>query len=190
MWYAAGNKTTQILIESGIISLDFSIASVSTSFISAVATNHGTTPSDVSFYYLAESDASVTRIRTGDAWTLTWDGSAPSGEVNGIGFTTEDAKKWLQFSTDKTEIGSDGNDKVTISVTMLLANKSGTDTSFSGNLTVPISDPNGSGKIKFVFSSGLASKSLKFSQPGTVSLGVSKMVDYRMDNSIHIDVTL
>lgn len=189
MWYAAGNKTTQVLIESGIISLDFSIESVRTSFISAVATNHGTTPSNVSFYYLAESDSSVTRVRNGDSWALTWSGSAPSGEINGLNFTVEDAKKWLQFSVDKTGVLANGKEVLTVSITMLTANKSGTDTSFSGDLDIPVSTPGGGVKARFVFFSGKASKAFKFSTSGTFTAG-HKMSSYRMDNSISVDVIL
>jgi hypothetical protein len=189
MWYAAGDKTNQALITSGIISLDFSIASVRASFISSISTNSGVSVANISFYYLTDNDAFVTRVRNGDIWALTWNGSIPTGEISGVSFVTEDAKKWLQFSADKTGVLSNNKDILTVSVTMLTANKSGTDTTFSGDLDVPVSIPGGGVKARFVFHAGKASKAFKFSTPGGFSIG-SKMTTYRMDNSASVDVIL
>lgn len=190
MWYSAGNKTEQTLITSGAISLDFSVESIRTSFINSISTNSGISVADISFYYLAEDDASVIRIMQGDTWSLTWNGGAPTGEIDGLSFSTEDAKKWLQFSADKTGIVSNNKDTVTISVTMLTASKSGTDTTFSGDLDIPVSTPEGGVKARFVFHTGKASKGFKFSNPGNISIGRTKMTSYRMDNSLTIDVIL
>jgi len=188
-WFAAGNKTTQALIESASISIDLSNSSVQSSFLTALSTNHGVAEADISFYYLADTDPSVTRVHNGDSWALTWSGSAPTGEVSGVSFATEDAKKWLQFSANKTGVLANNKDILTVSITMLTANKSGTDTTFSGDLDIPVSTPDGGTKARFVFVSGKSSKNFKFSKSGYFSAG-SKMTNYRMDNTLTVEILL
>jgi hypothetical protein len=190
MWFEAGDKTTQVLLESGSISLDFTNDSVRTAYITALASNHGVSLSNVSFYYLLDTDVSVLRIRNGDTWVPTWSGSAPTGELNGVSFTTEDAKKWLDFSTDKTSAVANSKDRLTISVNVLTANKSGIDTTFSGDIDIPISLPEGQSKARFTFFTGKSSKAFKFANSGSFSIGSRKLLDYRMNNTLNVDVVL
>lgn len=189
LWYVAGNKTDHTIIETAQISIDLSNTNVRDSFISALSGNHGVSVSDISLYYVSSTEANVARIQNGDSWALTWDDDAPTGEISGVSFAEEDAKKWLQFSADKTTVIADEKDTLTVSVSVLTANKSGVDTSVSGSVDIPVTTPDGGIKARFAFLTGKASKSFKFSKPGVFRAGL-KMTSYRMDNELNIDVLL
>lgn len=189
MWFFAGKKSDQTLLEHGGSSLDFNDASVQASFLSALSINHGVSTNDISFFTVSDSSTEVERISSGDSWALAWSGGAPSGEISSIDFSEEDAKKWLQFSADKTAVLSDNKDLLTVSVSVLVANKSGIDTSFSGDLDIPVSTPNGGVKARFTFYTGKGAKLFKFDRAGTFAIGF-RQVSYRVDNSVSVDILL
>jgi len=189
LWYAAGNKTNQALLETAQVSLNLNDSVVRASFLSALSGNHGVSVSDISLYYVSSTEAFVARIQNGDSWALTWDNDAPTGEISGVSFAEEDVKKWLQFSADKTTVIADEKDTLTVSVSALTANKSGVDTSVSGSVDIPVITPDGGIKARFAFLTGKASKSFKFSKPGVFRAGL-RMTTYRMNNELNIDILL
>ena len=74
MFYVAARKDTQVELEKGGNSLDFTNETQRNAFRSALCTNYGIVDSNLSLFYVAESDASVARIRNGDTYALVWEG--------------------------------------------------------------------------------------------------------------------
>jgi len=187
MFYVAARKDTQVELEKGGNNLDFTNSTQRNAFRSSLCTNYGIVDSNLSLFYVAESNATVARIQNGEAYTLTWTASAPDGEVDGFDFSTEDAKKWLQFSANKSSLVADGVESVIISASLLKADKSGIDTTFGSAIDVSVVLPGRNSKLRFLFSSGQASCSMKFDIGGTLYLG-SKVSGYRCDNTLTIDI--
>jgi hypothetical protein len=189
MWFFAGKKSEQILLEYGGSSLDFNSATTRASFLSALSTNYGISTSDISFFVVGDSSTEVTRIRNGDSWALAWSNGMPSGVISSISFAAEDAKKWLQFTADKTTVLANNKDLLTVSVSVLTANKSGIDTTFSGDLDIPVITPNGGVKARFTFYTGKAAKTFKFDKAGTFKIGY-RQTSYRIDNTVSAEVLI
>ena len=162
MFYVAARKDTQVELEKGSNNLDFTNSTQRNAFRSALCTNYGIVDSNLSLFYVAESNASVVRIRNGDVYTLTWSG----GEINGADFSTEDAKRWVKVTASKTEILADNTDTTTITFELWKADKSGIAAAVTTNANVPILTPNGQRKVRVSLVNGVATKVFKTSIPG------------------------
>jgi hypothetical protein len=143
----------------------------------------GGVDADYSVYHISNTGSDAQRVLTGDSVALTWTGDS----VTGISFASEDAKKWIQSSIDKTFILADGVEEAIINITILTANKSGTDTSFNGNLDINIGTPTGGNKYRFYFYNGVASRSLKTTNAGKFTIPAGRMTDYRIDNTVTLE---
>ncbi len=161
MFFIAARKDTQVELERGGRSLDFTNDAIRVAFRSALCTNHKISDSNLSFYYVADDDSSVTRVMSGDSYVLTWSAVAPTGEVTGLDFSTEDAKRWVKVTASKSEILADNSDTTTITIELWKADKSGIATTVTANADVPVLTPNGPRKVRVSLVNGVATKSFK-----------------------------
>lgn len=189
MWFIAANKVTQTILESGSRNSDFNDSAFLNSFLSALSANYSVSVENIVLYSMLDDSAEVLRVANGDQYTLIWSGVAPTGIITGLSFAVEDAKEWLQFSADKTTILNDGVEEITVEAKVLTANKSGTDTTFSGDLDIPVISPNGSVKMRFSFSLGVASKIITTTNAGVwvIPSNSKRVIDYRVDSTITFD---
>jgi len=185
-FYIAARKDTQVELEKVSNNIDFSSSEQRNVFREALCANYSISDNNLSVYYVSEPNENVTRVTKGDTYTLTWTASTPDGEIDGVDFSAEDAKKWLQFSANKSNLIA-GEETVIISVNLLKADKTGIDTTFSDTIDVPVTLPNRNSKFRFNFISGQASTMKTFNVGGTVYLG-DKPSGYRCDNTLTIDV--
>lgn len=161
MFFIASRKDTQIELEKGGRNLDFTNEAIRNAFRAALCTNHSISDSNLSLYYVADADESVVRVMSGDSYTLTWSAAVPTGEVNGLSFSTEDAKRWVKITVSKSEILADNTDTTVVTIELWKADKSGIATSVTANADVPILTPNGPRKIRVNLVNGVATKTFK-----------------------------
>jgi hypothetical protein len=189
MWFIAANKTTQAILESGGRNSDFNDSTFVNSFLNALSTNYSTPVENISLYSITDSSEDALRLANGDQYTITWSGAAPTGVITGISFALEDAKKWLQFNIDKPSILCDGVEKIIVGAQILTTDKGNIDTTFNGDIDIPILSPKGSVKMRFSFYLGVASKMVTTTDAGVWSIPANskRAVGYRVDNTITFD---
>ena len=199
-FYVAARIDTQVELEKGGNSLDFTNPKQNNAFRSALGTNYGIADDNLSLFYVAESDASVARIRSGDEYALVW----TNGEVTGFDFSDEDAKNILRFDvkdenneTNDT-LTANGVDYLTVYAYVFLPDLSAVDTSFNQTLLIPIIDPSGKTCfIKTAFVNGTASKVFKTTNYGiwripngyrfaNVPLKISNEIKYDINATLDI----
>jgi hypothetical protein len=178
LFYIVGKISNKSTIESGIRS-PFDL----TAFRTSVATNYGGVYTDYFVYSIDETTADAVRVKNGDDWTAVWTGNA----ITGVSFSTEDSKKWLEVSADRVSLMADGKESALIKVSVLTANKSGTDTSFVGTIDIPMSTPEGQKAVQFRFIGGRASRSIKAVKSGVWLIPSQKVSGYRNNNSVTIN---
>ena len=169
MFYVAARKDTQVELEKGSNSLNFTNPTHRDAFRAALCNNYGIVDSNLSLFYMAESNDNVARIRNGDTYALVW----TDGEVTGFDFSDEDAKNILKFDvkdenneTNDT-LTANGTDYLTIYAYVFLPDLSELDTSFNKTILIPIIDPSGKNCfIKTTFVNGAASKVFKTTNYG------------------------
>ena len=162
MFYVAARKDTQVELEKGGNSLDFTNETQRDAFRLALCNNYGIADNNLSLFYGAETNNNVTRIRNGDTYALVWE----DGEVTGFDFSDEDAKRWVKVTASKTEILADNTETTTITFELWKANKSGIATNITTNANVPILTPNGQRKVRVSLVNGVATKVFKTAIPG------------------------
>jgi len=129
---------------------------------SALAANYGGSESDFYIYTITDNSEIAGRILKGDTFTLIWTNDA----ITSLDFSSEDAKLWLQISADKNSFIADSMETILIIASILKADKSGIDTTFSENVDIPFSTPEGIKKYRFYFVSGVSSKLIKSDMAG------------------------
>ena len=194
MFYIAVRKDTQVELEKGGNSLDFANSTQRNAFRLALCNNYGIDNSNLSLFYVAESNDNVARIRNGDTYALVWE----DGEVTGFDFSDEDAKNILRFDVkDENNVTNDtltanGTDYLTIYAYVFLPDLSGLDTSFNQTILIPIIDPSGKNCfIKTAFVNGVSTKVFK-----TTNYGIWKIpngyrftdVPLKISNEITYDI--
>ena len=172
--YIAGRISDHTTLESGFRS-EFNL----TDFRSAFAANYGGVYTDYYIYQDSETSSDSLRIKNGDDWIAVWTGDA----ITGISFATEDAKKWIDVSIDRTSFMADNSESVLLKASVLLANKSGVDTAFDGNIDIPVHTSEGSRKLRFRFISGKASRAVTTTVAGIWRFPAIKVSGYRNNNS-------
>ena len=143
---------------------------------------------DYSIYHISNTHSDTLRVLNGDTVTLVWTGNS----VTGISFAAEDAKEWISVSVDKTSFSADNLDQVLVSVSVLLANKSGIDTSFNESIDLPIQSPSGTSKYRFYLVSGVSSKLIKTTLGGAWKAPSSsvRINGYRVNNTVSFESIL
>jgi len=174
LFYAAGKISDHTTLESGFRS-PFNL----TDFRSAFAANYGGVYTDYFIYSVDESTADAIRVKNGDDWVAVWTGD----DITGVSFATEDAKKWIDVTADRTIFMADGVEAVLLKASVLLANKSGVDTAFDANIDIPVQTSEGSRKLRFRFISGKASRAVTTTVAGNWTFPASKVSGYRNNNS-------
>ena len=175
VFYVAGKIATHTTLESGFRS-EFNL----TDFRSAFANNYGGVYTDYYIYSVDESTADAIRIKNGDDWTAVWTGDA----ITGVSFATEDAKEWIDVTADRTIFMADGMETILLKASMLLANKSGVDTSFNTTVNIPLNTSEGAKKLQFRFISGKASRSVTTKVSGSWRFPAGKVTGYRTNSTV------
>ncbi len=173
------------LVEISGINLDITNPTLKANFMSAIAKNYGGSASD---YYITElSSTDETKIRSGDEYDITWD----SDTISGTTFAKEETKKFIEVTTNKTEIDADGVTKATLTITIIKADDSGTDTTYQDDLTIKVNTPEKSNiKMKLSFSDGVASKIIKSAIPGEFVVPIMKPAGLRIKQAVTVDAVL
>lgn len=200
MLYVAARKDTQVELEKGTNSLDFTNSAQRNAFIAALCNNYGIVDSNLSLYYVEESNADAVRIRNGDSYTLIW----TDGEITSFDFSIEDARRILRFNVkDENNVDSDtltanGIDYLTIYAYVFLPDLSAVDTSFSETILIPVRNPAGiQCFIKSTFANGIATKVFKTTEYGIwtipngyrfsdISLKISNEITYDINATLDI----
>lgn len=182
MWFWAGNKNNQALLEyGGRGTFDMG------AYAQALATNYGLTTDDISIYTLEDNASEVGRLKNGDSFSLIWSGAVPSGVISGISFALEDSKKWLHFTSNKTSIIGNGKDTLILYASIYQTNNTDLDASATPVITIPINFPSGVSTIRMGFVGGKASRLIKVTSPGNIIFpAVRRLDNYRINNIINI----
>jgi len=109
---------------------------------------------DYVIYKMDSTSTDGVRIVNGDEFSLIVD---DTDTITSVGFALEDVKKWLNTTVDKSIVKKDGIDFVTVRTEMLLADKSGIDTSFNETILVEILTPAGLKPLYATFTNGVCS---------------------------------
>lgn len=155
--YIVGRISDHVIVESGIRS-DFNNAEMR----AAIAINYGGVAADYDIFTMNDSTAKARRFAKGDDWSAVWTGNT----ITDIDFTAEDNKKWLDVTASKNEIEADNTDGNLITINMLVPDKSGIDTSFTGRVNIMCRTPAGVNRIRFGFTNGVATKTIRTDKAG------------------------
>lgn len=135
----------------------------------AVVTNYGGLSEDYVFYAIEETAIEAVRYMRGDECSFVWGGDA----ITGIDFTKEDSYKVMRFFvTDENGQESDtlvanGIDYLTISASIWDHEMLNMDSTFSGEVLVPLMDPDKRmAYTKIMFVDGEAQKIFKTTKYG------------------------
>jgi hypothetical protein len=180
--YVIGRKSDKKVLETGFRS-DFDAAA----FASAVAANYGGAPADYTVYTVDESDAKAQRVKQGDTFAPAWSGIGAASAVTDLDFTAEDAKKILRYEVDAPAVLVNGGVSVTVTVSVLLADRSGTDVSFEKDLDIPIRTPERAVKMRFSFVKGVASRAVTPTVAGVWIFPAGKLAEFRNENGVSFD---
>jgi hypothetical protein len=153
------------------------------SMLANIAINKGGDASDYNLFTAADDSTEATRINRGDEWVPTWTGDA----ITAIDFSIEDAKKWIQVTSDKTSILSDGVEKVMFKIFILKADLSGVDDTFEGTLDIPVSGIDGSSKLRVHFFKGKGSREYSTTLSTKLIFPATKIAEYRIDSTVTIE---
>jgi len=123
MFILANNKTHDVLKVSGqyIGLTEAQQLSLRTNVLNK-AVAEGYLLADLEYFYIEDSDlpnSTCQRILAGASYDVIWTG----GNITSIDFSPEDAKGYVKFTSDKTEIRGDGVDSALITLTVYLADK-------------------------------------------------------------------
>jgi len=181
LFYIAAKKADKTIVESGFRS-SFNL----TDFRAALAANYGGVPADYYVFSTDETDARAQRAKKGDELSPVWAGAAMD-EISDIEFSKEDAKPILRLAIDKISMMADGIDKVVVTASILLPDKSAIDNTFEGSIDIPCISPLGAIKARFQFLEGEARREISSDIPGPWAFSNGKISGFRVDNSISFD---
>lgn len=182
LFYMISRKIDKTVLESGFRSPFDSAA-----FVSAVAANYGGVPADYTVYTVDESDAKVQRVKQGDTFKPLWSGVGAASEVSDLDFTDEDVKKILRYEVDKSSVLVNGGVSAVVTVSVLLADKSGVDVSFEKDLDLPVQTPERTVKMRFTFINGVASRTVPPTVAGAWTFPAGKPSDFRNENAVSFE---
>ena len=120
-----------------------------------IPVNYGGVQGDYSYYQLSNNE--LKRVTDGDEYSTVW----TSGDITSLSFTSEDSKRWVRFSSDVKKAMANGTDSIVLTAEIWLNDKSAIDTSYSGTILIDISIGRDIGILKLIFTSGVATKTLK-----------------------------
>jgi len=98
---------------------------------------------DYSIAYFGNESVTAKRILNGDQYTVSW----VNNEIDGVDFTSEDTKKLIKVSIDKTEINGDKVDTATLTVELWKADNSGIANTITADVSFPVNCPTRRGVI-------------------------------------------
>ncbi|MEE9374548.1 MAG: hypothetical protein V3V00_15945 [Saprospiraceae bacterium] len=140
------------------------------------------------------------RLDAGDEFVATLDGS---NDVTSVSFATEDAKQWIEITTDVTDDEMKLNDDDTYDTLNVTAkiyedDKTTLDTSYNGTITIcGLNTANKSTPLKLVFASGVKTWQMKPKHRGDYVFPTSKIrvfcekdpsVEFRVKTQVKINV--
>lgn len=184
MLYISGRISDHKIVEATGIYSDV----VSADYKAAIAKNYGGIAADYSIFTLDKSDPAFERIQSGEKWEAVWSGSA----IVGVDFSAYDAKYFITFEADRTEVLADGSDSCTI--TIKLTDPDGKDLSNDvPGIYIPVQSPLCQCTKKLDISSGNTKFDFRTVKPGAWKFppdGIKMISDYRVKNQVTIEALL
>lgn len=156
MAWIIGKKSDESIVEISNKVPDFGITELQT----VIPLNHGGVSGDYSYYQLPAAD--LDKIVDGWEYTITWAGN----EITGVDFSTEENKRWIKVTVNKTEIDDDGVDSLTLRLEVWKADQSGIDTNVTASAKIPILTPNGEKWVKASVVNGVREVSFSTTKSG------------------------
>lgn len=144
--------------------------------------NYGGVQGDYSYYKLSEQE--LNRYDDRDDYTLTW----VDDDITALDFGVEDNKRRIRFTSDKKKIKGDGVEAIVVTAEVWNAANTAIDTTYNGTMIIDIDSGRRDGLAELVFTSGVATKTLKTTECGKWRIPLNrKHVEDNDNESFKVD---
>lgn len=171
MFIIGNNETNQIYNQVSVAYTDIKtpqqVLDFKNRIIAKYAAKLSIDPSYLDFFWIDEIEtegSDFKRIMNGDEFVVVW----ANDKITGVDFSTEDAKGYLKFETNKTEIRGDGVDTATITLTVYQPDKV-TVKNITAARLIPIKTPSGIISARMAITNGIGT--LQFKKINDLPLG-------------------